>query len=84
MSFDNFFIETDIARGMIFKGRRTGIIHNFTKDDDPGYKHIAKFSGGVIWYMMEAEDVISSIPFKLKNENNELVSFNCQSVSFRI
>ena len=29
LSFDNIFIETDIAQGMIFKGRRTGIIHNF-------------------------------------------------------
>ena len=36
LSFDNFFIETDIAKGMIFEGNRTGIIHNFTMDVDPG------------------------------------------------
>ena len=29
LSFDNIFIECDIAQGMIFKGKRTGIIHNF-------------------------------------------------------
>ena len=52
LSFDNIFIETDIARGMIFKGKRTGIIFNFTMDVDPGYKHIEKFHGGVQWYMM--------------------------------
>ena len=36
LSFDNIFIETDITKGMIFKGKRSGIIHNFTMDVDPG------------------------------------------------
>ena len=84
LSFDNTFIETNIARGMIFKGRRSGIIHNFTMDVDPGYKYIEKFRGGISWYMMETKDIISSIRFELKNENNKLVSFNGQSVSFKL
>ena len=84
LSFDNIFIETDIAQGKIFKGKRTGIIHNFTMDVDPGYKYIEKFRGGVQWYMMESKDIISSICFKLKNENRNLVSFNGQSVTFRL
>ena len=83
LSFDNIFIETDIAQGVIFKGRRSGIIHNFTMDVDPGYKYIEKFRGGISWYMLKTMDFISSI-FKLKNENNELVSFNGQSVTFRL
>ena len=84
ISFDNIFIECDIANGMIFKGKRTGIIHNFTMDVNPGYKYIEKFRGGVLWYMMESKDIISTICFKLKNENNQLVSFNGQSVTFRL
>ena len=84
LSFDSFFNETDIAKGMIFKGKRTGIIHNFTMDVDPGYKYIEKFRGGVIWYMMESKDIISSVCFKLKNENGNLVSFNGQSLTFRL
>ena len=84
LSFDNIFIETDIAQGMIFKGRRSGIIHNFTMDVDPVYKYIEKFRGGISWYMLKTRDFISSINFKLKNENNELVSFNGQSVTFRL
>ena len=84
ISFDNIFIACDIARGMIFKGKRTGIIHNFTMDVDPGYKYIEKFYGGIQWYMMESKDIISSICFKLKNENGDLVSFNGQSVNFRL
>ena len=84
LSFDNIFIDTNIAQGLIFKGKRTGIIHNFTMDVDPGYKYIEKFRGGVQWYMMESKDIISSICFKLKKEDNRLVSFNGQSVSFRL
>ena len=51
---------------MIFKGKRSGIIHNFIIDVDPGYKYIEKFRGGIHWYMMDTKDFISSINFKLK------------------
>ena len=84
LSFDNYFIETDIAKGLIFKGKRSGIIHNFTMDVDPGYKYIEKFYGGVQWCLMESKDIISTICFKLKNENSNLVSFNGQSITFRL
>ena len=84
LSFDNISIECDIAQGMIFKGRRSSIIHNFTMDVDPGYKYIEKFRGGIQWYMMESKDNISSISFKLKNEKRNLVSFNGQSITFRL
>ena len=33
----NIFIETDIAKGMIFQGKRSGIIMNFTMQVSPGY-----------------------------------------------
>ena len=84
LSFDNIFLETDIAQGMIFRGKRSGVIHNFTMDVDPGYKYIEKFRGGIQWYMMNTKDFISSINFKLKNENNDFVSFNGQSITFRL
>ena len=84
ISFDNIFIECDIAQGMIFRGKRSGIVFNFVMDVDPGYRYIHKFHGGVQWYMLETKDFISSINFKLKNENGELVSFNGQSVTFRL
>ena len=84
LSFDNIFLECNIAKGMIFRGKRSGIIHNFTMDIDPGYKYIEKFRGGIQWYMMESKDIISSIRFKLKNENDQIVSFNGQSITFRL
>ena len=84
LSFDNFFIECNIVQGIIFKGKRSGVIHKFTMDIDPGYKYIEKFRGGVQWYMLESKDIISSVCFKLKNENNQLVSYNGQSITFRL
>ena len=83
-SFDNIFIETNIAQGMNFRGKRSGIIFNFSIDVSPGYRYKEKFRVGVQWYMMESKDVISSINFRFKNENGNLVSFNGQSVSFRL
>ena len=84
ISFDNIFIETNIAQGMIFKQKRTGIIHNFNMTVNPGYKYVERFAGGVAWYLLHTNDFISSINFKLKNENGDIVSFNGQSVTFRL
>ena len=84
ISFNNIFIETNIATGMIFRGKRSGIIMNFTMQVSPGHKFINRFEGGVQWCMIDTKDVISSICFELKNENNEIVSFNGQSISFRL
>ena len=84
LSSDSILLETDIAQGMIFKGKRSGKIQNFTMDVDPRYNYIKKVRGGVHWYMMESKDFISSISFKLKNENGKLVSFNGQSFTFRL
>ena len=50
----------------------------------PGYKYVEKFSGGISWYMMQSQDIVSSNCFKLKNENNQLLSFNGQSITFRL
>ena len=84
LSSDIIFLECDIAPRRIFKGKRSVVIHKFTMDVDPGYKSNKNIRGGVQWYMMEIKDFISSISFKLKNGNNELVSFIGQSITFRL
>ena len=84
LSFDNVFLECDIAQGLFFKGRKSNIIHSWTMTVNPGYKDLEKFSGGISWYMMQSKDIISSICFKLKNETVQLVSFNGQSITFRL
>ena len=34
LSFDSIFLETDISQGLFFKGKRSGMIHEFTMDID--------------------------------------------------
>ena len=38
LSFDNIFLECDIAKGMIYQQKRIGIIHNWTMAVNPGYE----------------------------------------------
>ena len=53
-------------------------------DVDPGYKYTQKFRRGVQRFMMELEDFISSTSFESKIENGNFVSFNGQSITFRL
>ena len=78
------FLEGDVAQGRILRGKRSRIRHNFIRDVDPGYIYFEKFRGGVQRYMMESKDLISPICFKLRNESNKLISFNGQSLTFRL
>ena len=84
LPFDNIFFETVIAQGMIFKGKRSSIVHNWTLTVDPGYKYVERFAGCNNCYIMNPKDFISKSSFKLKNENNELVSLSGQSITFRL
>ena len=69
---------------MINRGKRSVIILNFTMLVDPGHKYIEKLRGRVQGFLMESKDIISSIYFKTKNENNQLVSFNDQPITIRL
>ena len=69
---------------MIHKQKRSGVNHNWNLTANPGYEHVESFARGITWYKTETKDVFSGTSFKLKNENNELVSFNSQTISFRL
>ena len=49
---------------------------------DPGFNYIEKFPGPVQWYMHQTKDFMSKISFILKNENEKIVSFNGQRITF--
>ena len=68
LAFDNIFLETDIAQGMISKRKRSALIHIFTMDVDPCYKFIEKFRGGIQCCKMESKGFNSTIIFKLKTK----------------
>ena len=65
---------------MNLKSKRSGTVHNFTKDNDPGYKDIENFKGGVQWCMTESKDFISKIDFQFANENGNIVSSNGKKI----
>ena len=69
---------------MISKVRKTGIIHHWTMIVDPAYKFIEKFQGGINWCMLKSKDFISGVNFIFINGNTEIVSFNRQSVTFKL
>ena len=54
LSFDNTFLECDIAQGLTGKGK-SGIIHTFTMDVESGYNYIERFRTGVHWYMIKSK-----------------------------
>ena len=84
LHFDKIFLETDVAQGLISKGTKSGINHNFMMDVDPGYKSLETFRGGVQWYMKVRKDFISNASFELKNKTDGLVSFKGHSITFRL
>ena len=43
---------------MIFNGKRSGIIHNWTMTVDPGGKNVENFAGGTSWFLMESKDFV--------------------------
>ena len=53
-------------------------------DFNPGYKYIEKFRVGYNGIWLNLKLFFSSICFKLKNENNRLVSLKGQSLKFRL
>ena len=55
LSFAKTLINTDNAQDMIFRSKRSRVIHNCSMSVDPCYKHTEKFRGGNIWFMMESK-----------------------------
>ena len=68
----------------MFTVKTSGIFFNFTMGVDPGYKYIKKFRGNNQRYMMESQVSISSIYFKLKKKNGNLVSFKGQRTEYHL
>ena len=79
-----FFLETDMAQGIFFNGKRSGKILNFTMDVDPGYKFFEKIRAGLQWFMLESKDFISNVSVFINNEIGNLIYVNSQSNTFRL
>ena len=85
LSFANNFLECDNAKRMLFRGKTSNIIHIWTKTVDPVYKYVGKFACWRCYLVYDGNKrCCVEYFFKIKNENFELVSFNGQSLSFRL
>ena len=82
LSVDNVFLETDVAQGLIFRGKQKKRVRILTLDVDPGNGFFENCKEGVQLCMMESKDFISNFSFELKNENGSIVTFNGQSKIF--
>ena len=49
LSSDNICIEIDIAKGTLFRCRRTGTTHKFMMDIDPSYKNVEKRNCSIVY-----------------------------------
>ena len=52
LSISNIFVQTDIAQGMIFRGKRRGMILKWTVTVGQCYHYVEVFKGCIQWYMM--------------------------------
>ena len=43
------YFQCDIGQGMVFRGQRSGGVHNLTMDVVTGYKFIGRNRGGLQW-----------------------------------
>ena len=84
LSIYNIFLECKIAKGLIFRSERSGILQICTMDVDPGYKIPTKIS----WWSTMVYDGVKRYVFKnmifIKKEHNQVISFNGQGISFRL
>ena len=71
LPFENTYLECDIAKGMIYKQKRSGKTHNWTMTVNLGYKYVESFAGGLS-YMTETKDVIQIILSKQKLKKKRL------------
>ena len=75
--------EKNIVKGMISETKRSGVIRNFRTGVDPGCDDMENNTSGLIWNMMENKDNLSSMTFKLQNENGKLVTCDGPDFTFR-
>ena len=86
LSFDNIFLECNIAQAILFGSKKSGNIHNFKMDVDPRYIYIYILKNFVVEYnaiRWNLKTLFQAFVSK-KIENGNLVSFNGQSIVFRL
>ena len=75
-------MKCDCIDGSIQDGIRQPILYSFVLDKLPGYKVFSETE--TIHYKKINESVLNTITFYLENENNEVVDFNGETMTFTL
>ena len=75
-------LKCDAIDGSLVNGIRQSILYNFALDKLPGYKVFSEPE--TIHYKKINKSVLNTITFYLKNDNNEEVDFNGETLTFTL
>ena len=75
-------LKCDIIDGSVVNGLRRPILYSFVLDKKPGYEVISEPE--TIHYKKINKSVLNTITFYLEDENNEVVDFNDETLTFTL
>ena len=75
-------MKCDVIDGLVVNGLRQPILYSFVLDKKPGYKVFSEPE--TIHYIKINKSVLNTIAFYLEDENNEVVDFNGEALSFTL
>ena len=75
-------LKCDCIDGSVVNGLRQPILYTFVIDKLPGYKVFSE--PGKIHYKKINKSVLNTITFYLENDNNEIIDFNQETLTFTL
>ena len=81
-TIDKFHLEFDCNNGSIQDGVRQPILFSFVSDKPNGYKVFCETE--TILYKKVTNSVLNTITFHLEDDNNEVVNFNGETLTFTL
>ena len=76
------YFKWDVIDGSVLNGVKQSIIYSFVLDEPPGYKVFCEPE--TIYYKKIDKSVLITITFYLKDDNNEEVNFNGETLTFTL
>ena len=75
-------MKCDVINGSIVNGYRQPILYSFVLDKKPGYKVFSEPE--TIHYKKINKSVLNTISFYLEDDDNEVVDFNGETLTFTL
>ena len=81
-STSKIHLKCDCTDGSVVNGLRQPILNSFVLDKLPGYKVFSEPE--TIHYKKIKKSVLNTIPFHLEDDNNKVVDFNGETLTFTL